>query len=83
MMNQMKFSLLRSLYEMAREDRSADLKLVADQLGLSCVQTDRLLSQLEAAGLVDTERVRLTLSGLAIAVATPSMAIRQRDRNAA
>lgn len=82
-MNQTQLSLLRTLFELAREDRSADLKLVADQLGLSCVQTDRLLSELEAAGFVDSDRVRLTLSGLTVAVAAPSLASLQRSRNAA
>ena len=59
---------LRLLYTLAADDRAADLGIVADMLGLSCVETDRLLMELERAGLVDAERVRLTLVGLALAV---------------
>jgi len=71
MMNPTKISLLKALYDMAREDRAADLKKLADQLGLSCVETDQRLVQLEAEGLVDADRVRLTMRGLTIAVASP------------
>jgi|RhiMetdeSRZDD1v2_1073273.scaffolds.fasta_scaffold2061521_2 hypothetical protein len=60
--------VLRLLYTLAAEDRAADLGIVAGMLGLSCVETDRLLMRLECAGLVDAERVRLTLVGLALAV---------------
>lgn len=67
MTKQQKAALL-VLFNLAREDEPADLSLIAARLGLSCVETDDLLSQLDRAGLVDAERVRLTLPGLAIAV---------------
>jgi Mn-dependent DtxR family transcriptional regulator len=68
MMNATQLEVLRTLYELARDDRPADLALVAAALGLSCVRADAVLGELEAAGLVDGERVRLTMTGLAIAV---------------
>ncbi len=55
---------------MASEDRHADVALVADAIGLSCTETNSLLQELETAGLVDAERVRLTLGGLTIAVSS-------------
>jgi DNA-binding IclR family transcriptional regulator len=68
MPNQTYRTVLRVLYAMARDDSPADLSVVAEALGLSCVDTDRLLARLEDAGLVDADRVRLTLTGLALAV---------------
>lgn len=59
---------LALLYRLAHADRPADLALVADNLGVSCTAADALLAELEAIGLVDAERVRLTLAGLALAV---------------
>ena len=68
MMNATQLEVLRTLYDLARDDRPADLALVASALGMSCVQVDAVLSALEHAGLVDGERVRLTMTGLAVAV---------------
>ena len=56
------------LYNLAREDEHADLALIAERLGISCVQADEVLGSLERRGLVDAERVRLTMSGLVVAV---------------
>lgn len=56
------------LYNLARHDLHADLALVAEHLGVSCVAADEILSVLERAGLVDADRVRLTMSGLVLAV---------------
>jgi len=61
-------AVLRILFEMASEDRHADLVLIADELRLSCAEVDMLLADLEGAGLVDAERVRLTMTGLVLAV---------------
>ena len=73
MMNHAQRNLLRALYEMASEDRAADLPSLAGRLGISCTKTIGLLDGLERAGLVDAERVRLTLVGLSIAVAAPAL----------
>jgi hypothetical protein len=65
-------SVLRLLYALGRDDRRADLGLVAGELRLSCVRADRVLEELDRAGLIDAERVRLTLAGLAVAVSLPA-----------
>ncbi len=56
------------LYNLARQDERADLALVAERLGVSCVQADEVLTSLERRGLVDADRVRLTMAGLVLAV---------------
>lgn len=61
---------LHVLYRLARRDRPAELATLAAALGLRCAEADRLLTELERAGLVDADRVRLTMAGLAVAVAT-------------
>ena len=78
-MNQRHINTLRVLFSLARDDRPADLALVAAELGASCVETDELLDQLEDAGLVDANRVRLTLSGLTLAVSAGA-ATERRER---
>ncbi len=70
---------LQVLYKLARTDQPADLSLVAAELGVTCVAADQLLRALERAGLVDSERVRLTLSGLAVAVSARRI-LRARGR---
>jgi Mn-dependent DtxR family transcriptional regulator len=77
MLNTKQQSVLRVLYHLGRNDRSADLALVAEELGLSCVETDDLFVGLERAGLLDAERVRLTLPGLCLAVSLASRAERR------
>jgi Mn-dependent DtxR family transcriptional regulator len=69
---------LVALFELGENDRPADLALVAAALGTTCARADALLARLERRGLVDAERVRLTLPGLALAVA----AARTRARRA-
>jgi Mn-dependent DtxR family transcriptional regulator len=61
---------LHVLYNLARNDEQADLAHLAERLSVSCVEADRALAALEQAGLVDAERVRLTLAGLVIAVSS-------------
>lgn len=68
MMNATQLEVLGTLFDLARDDRAADLAIVADAVGLSCVEADGVLAELERAGLVDGDRVRLTMSGLVIAV---------------
>ena len=69
-MNQTQQAALKVLFKLAREDQPADLSLIAEHLGHSCVETDRLLDDLARLGLVDPDRVRLTMSGLVLAVSS-------------
>lgn len=68
MMNTTQKDVLRTLYTLAQSDQHADLALVAAAVGLRCATVDEVLRQLEWAGLVDAERVRLTFVGLTVAV---------------
>ena len=77
-MNTTQLQVLHTLYELARDDHPADLALVAEALGVSCVRADAILAELERAGLVDGDRVRLTMTGLVVAVS----ASRARRRGA-
>jgi hypothetical protein len=67
-MNHYHRTVLKVLFRCANEDLPVDLAMVAQQLELSCVQSDRILEQLDQAGLIDADRVRLTMAGLAFAV---------------
>jgi Mn-dependent DtxR family transcriptional regulator len=78
MMNATQQEVLRTLFDLARADRPADLALVAASVGLSCARADEVLEELEQEGLVDGERVRLTMAGLVVAVS----AVRGRRRGA-
>ena len=71
-MNHQHRTVLKVLFRCANENLKADLSVVADHLGLSCVKTDQLLEELDQQGLVDADRVRLTLAGLALAVSLPA-----------
>ncbi len=73
-MNHTQRLVLRALYEMASEDQAADLPGLASRIGLSCTRTIELLDALDRQGLVDAERVRLTLIGLTLAVNAPATA---------
>ncbi len=64
---------LKVMFRCASDDLHADLSMVATELGLSCVQTDRILEQLDQAGLVNADRVRLTLTGLTVAASLPAI----------
>lgn len=81
MVKRIHVAALQALFHLARQDRPADLCVLAQELGLSCAQTDRLLAELDVAGLADAEAVRLTLAGLAVAVSAPRL--RRRERAAA
>ena len=78
MLNPTQQSALRLMFKMASEDCPADLQLLSGALRLACVEVDSLLSELERAGLVDAERVRLTLPGLAVAASLPAVSRAQR-----
>ena len=81
MLEHTQLAALQVLYQLARLDRPATSRSVADLLGVSRLEAVRLLDELDALGLVDSEHVRLTLSGLAVAVACPVVPrLRQRSR---
>jgi Mn-dependent DtxR family transcriptional regulator len=83
MLNSTEQDVLQALFALARDDRPADLSIVATELGLSCVAADEVLERLSRRGLVDPDRVRLTLPGLALAVAMVSRRGAGRKRRAA
>ncbi len=63
-------SILSAFFELAQEDEAATtLRLVA-RTGLSREVVCAGLERLEQGGFVDRERLRLTLPGLAFAVAS-------------
>lgn len=64
---------LRALYELAELDVSADADLLARALGMPPGDVNRVLRELDARGLVDLKRVRLTLQGLAEAARAPAL----------
>lgn len=61
--------LLRTLFELHRDNEPVDLLSVAEDAGLSVYIALSCLDQLERRGLVDARRLSLTLRGLAVAVA--------------
>jgi Mn-dependent DtxR family transcriptional regulator len=76
-------SVLRMLYQFARDDAGADAAGLARELGISDQRAALALSDLEAAGLADAARARLTLQGLAMAVNVPPVERRARHAVAA
>ncbi|MGB5366534.1 MAG: hypothetical protein WBM75_06465 [Polyangiales bacterium] len=60
--------LLETLYELGRADIVADAEVLATWLDVpeTCVQ--ELLPRLDAQGLVDAKRCRLSMQGLVLAV---------------
>lgn len=66
--------VLRALFELARRDQSARPDVLARALDLDLSAVSKALTSLASHGLVDLERVRLTLAGLAFAVRVPPLA---------
>ena len=62
-------ALLLAFHDLARAGCSAGLGALAGRLGWGVGRAVRVLGHLEARGLADRSRCRLTLSGLAIGVA--------------
>ena len=67
---QLGLSLLETLYELARADIPATLDVLAEWLDTPEPQLRGLLTRLDAQGLVDAERCRLTMKGLVLALTT-------------
>jgi len=62
--------ILHALFRLAQADTPADAVLLAQAADLSVGDVLRTLDRLDALGLVDADRARLTFHGLAIAMAT-------------
>jgi len=60
--------LLETLYEMARADVPATPALLANWLEVPQARVRELLPRLDAQGLVDAKRCRLSMQGLVLAV---------------
>ncbi len=63
-------SVLEALYELAQADIPATPTALADWLNAPEPQLRDLLTRLDAQGLVDAERTRLTMKGLVLALST-------------
>jgi xanthine/CO dehydrogenase XdhC/CoxF family maturation factor len=77
MLNHAQQVVLRALFELATENRAADLVTLGSVTGLGTRKAGALLVVLERAGLVGAGRPRLTMSGLALAVISPALERRQ------
>ena len=73
--DQLDLAILQYLYRSARATAPADPNRIAPELGARRSQIRIRLSRLERAGLVDARRCRLTLPGLAVAVASAAAAL--------
>lgn len=60
--------LLETLYELGRADNEADADVLATWLDVPKPRVQELLRRLDAQGLVDAERCRLSMQGLVLAV---------------
>jgi DNA-binding MarR family transcriptional regulator len=76
-------ALLAVLFEMARTDCHATILRLAGRTGLTRPQVEEVLVRLERRGLVDGERVRLTMSGLATTMLLGAAAPRRAAKRAA
>ena len=71
--------LLETLYEVGRADIQATPELLVSWLGVPEQRVQELLTRLDAQGLVDGARCRLSMQGLVLAV---SVAWRSEARDA-
>ena len=60
--------LLETLYELGRADVAATPELLTDWLDVPVARVQELLHRLDAQGLVDEGRCRLSMRGLVLAV---------------
>ncbi|MBM4373603.1 MAG: helix-turn-helix domain-containing protein [Deltaproteobacteria bacterium] len=72
-------TVLRALFDLAQRARPAGRDALTSRTGLPPSQVARALRHLEARGLVDAARCRLTLAGLAFAVAARAAEPRASD----
>lgn len=62
-------ALLLAMHDLARANRPVDLGVLAGRLGWGVGRVVRVIEVLDAKGLADRPRCRLTMAGLAFAVA--------------
>ena len=60
--------LLATLYELGRADIAATPEVLADWLDVPATRVQELLVRLDAQGLLDASRCRLSMRGLVLAV---------------
>jgi Mn-dependent DtxR family transcriptional regulator len=60
--------LLETLYELGRADIDASPEVLSDWLDVPETHVQALLARLDGQGLVDSERCRLSMQGLVLAV---------------
>jgi Mn-dependent DtxR family transcriptional regulator len=60
--------LLETLYELGRADIPASVEVVATWLDVPASRVQELVTRLDAQGLVDQARCRLSMQGLVLAV---------------
>jgi DNA-binding IclR family transcriptional regulator len=75
--------VLKALYTLALGDRHATLGRLAEATGFARPELVVCLARLDAGGYADSARIRLTLPGLALAVAAPRRRRRGEVRLAA
>jgi predicted transcriptional regulator len=66
-MNSAHNAVLFSLLDLAKNDQHATVLRVADAAGLDRAEVVSSLAALDKVGLVDSDRVRLTMMGLVVA----------------
>ncbi|MFT3926011.1 MAG: hypothetical protein QM778_25935 [Myxococcales bacterium] len=71
--------VLRALFQLALADCPADAGSVARLLGLRASQVAQALVELDVQGLVDAERARLTMRGLAVAAGLPAITVPENE----
>lgn len=83
MTNTAHHAVLFALLDMARKDQAATVIRVMQATTLARPEVESLLGMLDRAGLVDSERVRLTLQGLAVAMTLGAPRRARRELKAA
>lgn len=74
--------LLQLIFSLSSRNAALTRPALERRLGLDSSELGALLEQLAAGGLVDIQRLRLTLSGLAVAAACRAGQTRTRPRSA-
>jgi len=62
--------VLQALWRCAQLGASSEITEIANEIGISAKQVARAFEALDATGLADKRHLRLTLQGLAVAVAS-------------
>ena len=75
-------SVLLALFDLSRVGIAADVHRVAGRLGLSIAQVRHALVALEERRLADTQNVRLSMPGLALATVLDARRTEQRRESA-